>query len=99
MASDADCKTPTQTQFLNVILHHVGDDSEFSRPNVGKYAAVISVYIDSSGGWRPEQLLLRREPSKGDDKLPWYLSTCFCYFHFCLTFDLRQQFQRLFLDG
>ena len=34
-------ETGDQT-FLNVILHHVGDDSGFSRPNVGRYLEIQS---------------------------------------------------------
>ena len=31
--------------FLNVILHHIWDDSGFSRPNVGRYAHSVPMFV------------------------------------------------------
>ena len=33
--------------FLNDILHHVGDDSGFSRPHVGRYAAGMTTVTEA----------------------------------------------------
>ena len=44
-------ETGDQT-FLNVILHHVRDDSGFSRPNVGRYLNVKKM-SESWNGLRP----------------------------------------------